>query len=123
MLAKEAIAPEQQGFSESLLRKYEHYGLLEKRGVKWVITESRAVFEPPVDGEYNMQFCGNPAVLWRLFRYMSDKTSSLPIIEVINRKGELPFLSMRWKEEQKARVESYLNDEKHKVNFVPDLWS
>ena len=90
-------------------------------GVRWVITESRAVFELPVDGECNMQFCGNPAVLWVLFRYMSDKTSDLPIIEVIHRQGELPFLSMRWKEEQKEIVEKYLKN--HTVNFVSDLWS
>ena len=121
MLAKEAIAPEQRGFSESLLRKYAHYGLLEKRGVKWAITESRAVFELPIDGECNMQFCGNPAVLWMLFRYMSDKTSSLPIIEVINKRGELPFLSMRWKQEQQAIIEKYLKN--HNVCFVSDLWS
>ena len=121
MLAKEAIAPEQRGFSEPLLRKYAQHGLLEKHGVRWVITESRAVFELPVDGECNMQFCGNPAVLWVLFRYMSDKTSDLPIIEVIHRQGELPFLSMRWKEEQKEIVEKYLKN--HTVNFVSDLWS
>ena len=122
MLAKEAIAPEQRGFSESLLHKYAHYGFLEKRGVKWVIIESRAVFGRPVDGECTMSFCGNPTVLWRLFRYMSDRIQDLPVIEVINRRGELPFLSIQWKERQKATIKKYLNDEKHKVNFVPDLW-
>ena len=121
MLAKEAIAPEQRGFSESLLRKYAGYGLLEKHGVRWVITESRAVFEPSTDRECIMQFCGNPAVLWTLFRYMSDKISDLPIIEVVNTRGDLPFLSMRWKEEQKARIERYLIN--HSVNIVSDLWS
>ncbi len=121
MLAKEAIAPDQRGFSEPLLRKYAQYGLLEKRGMKWVITESRAVFEPPVDGECSMQFCGNPAVLWTLFRYMADKTPDLPIIEVINRRGELPFLLIRWKKEQQASIEKYLI--KHSVNIVSDLWS
>ncbi len=121
MLAKEAIAPEQRGFSEALLRKYARYGLLEKRGVKWVITESRAVFESSVDGECNMQFCGDPTLLWRLFRYMSDHAPSLPVIEVINRRGELPFLLMRWKEEQKGQAKKYL--EKYQVRFVSDLWS
>lgn len=121
MLAKEAIAPEQRGFSEPLLRKYASYGLLEKHGVRWVITESRASFELPGDGECNMQFCGNPAVLWVLFRYMSDKTSDLPIIKAIHSRGELPFLSMRWKEEQKAVIEKYLKN--HNVRVVSDLWS
>ena len=122
MLAKEAIAPEQRGFSESLLRKYAGYGLLEKRGARWVITESRAVFEPLTDGESMMRFCGNPAALWGLFRYMSNETS-LPIIEVVNTRREPPFLSMRWEENQKATIEKYLRQSQHAVNIVSDLWS
>ena len=123
MLAKEAIAPEQRGFSEHLLRKYAHYGLLEKRGVKWVIAESRAVFESADGGECNLRFCGNPAILWSLFRYMytSKKASDLPIIEVINTREEPPFLSIRWKGEQKAIIKKYLIS--HSVNVVSDLWS
>ena len=120
MLAKEAIAPAQRGFSEALLHKYARYGLLEKRGVKWVIADSRAVVEPSVDGEFNLRFCGDPSVLWRLFRYMSDKTSNLPIIEIVNRRGELPFLLMRWQSECQ-RVIKYLQN--HHVNLVSDLWS
>ena len=123
MLAKEAIAPEQRGFSEHLLRKYAHYGLLEKRGVKWVIAEARAVFESADSGECSLRFCGNPAILWSLFRYMytSRRTSDLPIIEVINTREEPPFLSMRWKEEQKAIIKRYLIN--HSVHVVSDLWS
>ena len=123
LLAKDAVMPDQPRFSAYLLRKYAHYGLLEQRGVRWVITESRAAFESAVGGECNLLFCGNPAVLWSLFRYMSDKTPGLPlpIVEVINRQRELPFLSMRWKEEQKAPIEKYLKN--HAVNFVSDLWS
>ena len=120
LLAKEAIAPEQR-LSAYVLRKYERHGLLEQRGVRWLIVESRAVFEPAVDGECDLRFCGSPAVLWRLFRYMSDHASSLPVIEVINRHGELPFLLMRWKEDQKARIAKYLK--KYEVRFVSDLWS
>ncbi len=50
MLAKEAIAPGQQSFSESLLRKYARYGLLTQRGQLWMIAESRAVLEPSAFG-------------------------------------------------------------------------
>ena len=123
MLAKEAIAPEQRGFSEHLLRKYAHYGLLEKRGVKWGIAESRAVFESTDGGECNLRFCGNPAILWSLFRYMytSKRTPDLPIIEVINTREDPPFLSMRWKEEQQVIIKRYLIS--HSVNIVSDLWS
>ena len=120
LLAKEAIAPEQR-LSAYVLRKYERHGLLEQRGVRWVIAESRAVFEPAVDGECALRFCGNPALLWRLFRYMSDHALSLPVIEVIDRRGELPFLLMRWKEGQKGRAKKYL--EEYQVRFVSDLWS
>ena len=122
LLAKEAIAPEQQ-LSPYRLRKYEKHGLLKQCGVRWLIAESRAIFEPAVAGECNLRFCGNPAVLWSLFRYMSDKTSDLPIIEVIHRHGELPFLSMRWKEEQKTMIEKFLKNKNHNVRFVSNLWS
>lgn len=122
LLAKEAIAPEQR-LSAYVLRKYDQHGLLEQRGVRWLIAESRAVFEAAVDGACNLRFCGNPAILWSLFRYMSDKTSALPIIEVIKRHGELPFLSMRWKEEQKTMIEKFLKNRNRNVRFVSDLWS
>ncbi len=120
LLAKEVIAPEQH-LSAYALRKYERHGLLEQRGVRWLIVESRAVFEPAVDGEWNLRFCGNPVVLWRLFRYMSVHAISLPVIEVINRRGEPPFLLMRWKEEHKVRIAKYL--ENREVRIVSDLWS
>lgn len=120
LLAKEAIAPEQP-LSAYVLRKYERHGLLEQRGVRWRIAESRAVFEPTVDGDYDLRFCGNPAVLWSLFRYMSDKTSSLPTVDVVNRRGEPPFLTMRWKEEQKGIIEKYMTN--HSVNVVTGLWT
>ena len=98
MLAKEVIAPEQRGFSEALLRKYAHYGLLEKRGMRWVIAESRTVFESTAGGGCNLRFCGNPAILWSLFRYMSAKTFDLPLIEVVDTRGDRapimpPFMS------------------------------
>lgn len=121
MLAKEAIAPTQRGFSEALLRKYARYGLLEKCGVRWIIADSRAVVEPSVDGECILRFCGDPSVLWSLFRYMSDKTSNLPIIEIVNKRGELPFLLMRWPKGCQSVIEKYLI--RHNINLVSDLWS
>ncbi len=121
MQAKEMIAPEQRGFSEALLHKYARYGLLEKCGRRWAIIDSRAVFEPSTDRECIMRFCGNPAILWELFRYVSDKTSTLPVIEVVNARGDLPFLSIRWEKKQKVTIEKYLK--KHSVRIVSDLWS
>lgn len=124
MLAKEAIAPGRPSFSESLLRKYARYGLLVQRGQIWMIAESRAVLEPSAFGGYDLLFCGNPAVLWSLFRYVHDQVSgfSLPVIEVVNRRGDLPFLRMQWREEQRRPVKKYLEDPKHNVRIVSDLW-
>ena len=122
MLAKDAITPDgRQGFSMPLLRKYAKCRLLEQNGARWIIAESRAVFEPPVDGECALRFCGNPALLWGLLRYMSDYDTNLPVVEVIKKRGEPPFLLMRWKEKQKDRVKKYL--EKHdRVSFISNLW-
>ena len=122
MLAKDAITPDgQQNFSMSLLRKYAKCGLLKQNGARWIIAESRAVFEPVVEGECNLRFCGNPALLWGLLRYMSDYDSNLPVVEVIRKRGEPPYLLMKWEEKQKERVKKYL--EKHdRVSFVSSLW-
>jgi len=123
MLAKDAITPDgQQNLSMPLIRKYAKFGLLKEDGSRrWIIAESRAVFEPPAEGECNLRFCGNPALLWGLLRYMSDYDSNLPIVEVIRKRGELPYLLMRWEEKQKERVKKYLK--KHdRVSFVSNLW-
>jgi len=124
MLAKEAIAPGQPGFSEPLLRKYAYYRLLRQRGHTWIIAESRAVLESSAAGDCDLRFCGNPAVLWSLFRYVYDQAPgfSLPVIEVVNRRGDLPFLLMRWREEQRRPIKKYLEDPKHNVRIVSDLW-
>ena len=125
MLAKDAIAPAQRTFSEKLLHKYARCGLLEKRGVRWVIADSRTVVAPSVDGMCHLRFCGDPSVLWSLFRYMSDDwPSDLPIIEVINKRDELPFLEMQWRNECRPAIEKYLKNSKtHSVTLVSDLWS
>jgi len=122
LLAKDAITPDNpQKFSMPLLRKYAKFGLLRQNGARWIIAESRAVSEPPVEGKSNLRFCGNPSLLWGLFRYMSNKDSDLPVIEVITKRGEPPYLLMKWKEEQRDTVKRYL--EKHnRVSFVSNLW-
>lgn len=122
MLGKEAIAPGQPNFSHYLLRKYANHGLLAQRGHTWMIAESRAVLEPTVIGECHLKFCGNPTVLWGLFKYMRSHTrgAPLPVIEVVGRQGELPFLLIRWQASQEERVRKYLQNQK--VRIVSDLW-
>ena len=130
MLAKDAIAADQRGFSQFLLFKYLKFGLLDQRGQSWIIAESRAVFEPPsLSADWRLLFCGDPTVLWKLFRYIKDKPpksslpiieASLPIVEVINRRGEPPFLQMSVKEEYRKLVQRYLHE--NGVRVVSDLW-
>ena len=108
VLAKDAITPDgQQNFSMPLIRKYAKFGLLkENASRRWIIAESRAVFEPPVDGECYLRFCGNPALLWGLLRYMSDYAPSLPVVEVIRKRGEPPYLLMKWKRDKKRKLKN-----------------
>lgn len=122
MLGKEAIAPEHPGFSEYLLRKYTNHGLLTLRGRTWMIAESRAVLKTTAGGECLLEFCGNPTVLWGLFKHMRSHThgAPLPSIEVVNKRGELPFLLIRWQASQEERVRRYMQN--HNVRIVSDLW-
>lgn len=124
MLGKEAIAPQQPDFSQYLLRKYANHGLLTQQGHKWMIAESRAVLETTAAGECNLKFCGNPTVLWTLFRYVYEhaRGAPLPVVEVVSHRGELPFLLIRWQASQQEAVKKYLRNPKHKIQIVSDLW-
>ena len=124
MLGKEAIAPRQSSFSQYLLRKYANHGLLTQRGHIWLIAESRAVLTPTAAGECHLKFCGNPTVLWGLFRYMYDhaRGAPLPVVEVVSNRGELPFLLTRWPASQQEIVGKYLRNPKHNIRMVSDLW-
>ena len=120
MLAKDAIAPQRPISSQYLLRKYANHGLLRQQGRTWMISESRAVLESSAIGECHMQFCGDPSVLWGLFRHMRDHTPQLPVIEVVDKRGEMPSLLMKWEQNQKDRLIKYL--ERHSVRIVSNLW-
>ncbi len=136
LLAKEAIAPQEKEFSEALLRKYARYGLLEQRGQIWKIADSRVVFKPSVHGMCHVLFCGDPSVLWGMYRFIVSSNPELltqrtiwrpgeamrpvPIIEVMNERGQLPYLLMRWQQDMRDEVQTYL--ERHNVRIVSDLW-
>jgi len=123
-LAREAIAPEQQKLSFPPLRKYANYGLLEQHGQRWLIAESRAVLETSSEVEGQLHYCGSPAFLWGLLRYLSDKvpTSPAPVIEVVNPRGELPFLKLSLQSDQIGLIGKYLESHKQEVRRVSDLW-
>jgi hypothetical protein len=135
LLTRDILAPGQQ-ISFPLLRKYEKYGLLIQQGQTWRIAESRAVLKLST-WECQVQFCGDPSILWGLYRYVSSSISglkkrtvlrpdthpplrTLPSIEVINEQRQLPFLFMRWRSELTEKVKTYLSD--HNVRIVSDLW-
>jgi hypothetical protein len=125
LLAREAIAPDDPSSPSQLryrLREYVNCGLLAYRGHVWTIAESRAKLESAEDGSAQMSYCGNPAILWALFRYLHDQLPALPLppVEVVSRWGELPYLLVRWKPEQQRLAQKYLSN--HYVRIVSDLW-
>lgn len=124
LLAREAIAPNDRSPLNQLqyrLREYVNCGLLARQHHSWVITESRAIIESSDKAGFRLNYCGNPALLWTMFRYLhSQFPDSLPVIEVINQRGELPFLQMDWQEIQRAAVLKYLQT--HLVRIVSNLW-
>ena len=119
--AENAIWPGQE-VRYDLLRKYAGLGLLKQQGHAWAIAESRGVLSKLPGGECQLQFCGNPCILWGLFRLMHDRhrRSHLPVVEVEKSGGDPPFLSMRWEGELQRNLRNYL--ETHEVRIVPDLW-
>ncbi len=118
LLAKDAIASNGRNFSESLLKKYAKFGLLKNEKSAWHIVESRAVIEND-----ELKFCGSPTILWRMFRYLQDNlpnNEELPIIKVINKRGELPYLYLSLNNEFCGVVRKHLKNQK--VKIVADLW-
>lgn len=119
--AQSAIAPE-SSVNYWQLRDYARYGFFRQRGHFWSVLESRAVLPKSRIGECELQFCGNPSILWGMFRNMKDKhrAADLPIIEVAKERAFPPFLRMTWGSECEADVLKYLKT--HDVRIVPTLW-
>lgn len=122
MLAKDVIAPDLR-ISYYLLRKYAHNGLLLQRGHKWEISESRVVLKPLSDDKCQMDYCGDPSILWGLYRWLYHKEQyhELPTIEIIDKRGDLPFLQMIWQLRLHGSLERYLK--KHNVVIGTQLWT
>ena len=122
-MAREAIAPDGPQVSRYYLKEYVNRGFLEFHGHRWRIIESRCKLEVTAEGDCLMSYCGNPAILWGLFRRIHElhPQSSLPEIEVIKHKNELPYLQMLWKVGQIESVKKYFSNHKE-VRIVSDLW-
>lgn len=122
LLAKSVIAPEQP-LSPHLLRKYEAARLLEQRGRRWVIRESRAVIGLAVKNQVELAYCGDPSMIWRMYRrlYRENTTRALPKIEVADVSGGLPYFSMRWPPVMRHPIREFLAA--HDVKIAPGLWT
>ena len=122
MLAKDIIAPNLR-ISHSLLRKYEDQGLLLQRGHKWEIRQSRVALKRLSDGRCQMEYCGDPSILWGLYRRMfyESPNNELPIIEIIDRKDGIPYLEINWHQYLLSVLEKYLRNQN--VIIVRQLWT
>lgn len=121
MLAKDVIAPNLR-ISYYLLRKYADEGLLEQKGRRWMIKESRATFIPFEQNKCQLEYCGNSSILWGLYRLMYHKmpVNQLPIIEIIEKRGLPPYLQMIWNLSLRGEIERYLR--KKGVRICQKLW-
>jgi hypothetical protein len=122
LLAKDMIAPE-SSLSPYLLHKYAQHGILLLRGHRWEIRESRAEIVPLDRRTSQLKFCGDPSKLWGLYKQLSKNAPNrmLPMIEVTNNKGEVPYLQMDWPQYLRDEIEKYF---KHNgVVLGPILWS
>lgn len=122
MFAKDVITPD-LWFSYYLLRKYADRGFFAQQGHRWLIRESRAVLRRLAGGKCYLEYCGDPSVLWGLYRLMYYKAhgQELPIIEIIDKRGEVPYLQMLWDLSLQRELARYL--EKNNVVIRTDLWS
>ncbi len=122
MLAKDAIAPNLR-ISYRLLCKYADHGLLLQRGRKWEIHESRVVLKPLSGDRCQMEYCGDPPILWGLYRRMYHEMPNheLPVIDVIDKRGGAPYLQIIWHLSLRSALERYLK--KHNVVIGGELWT
>lgn len=125
LLAKDIIAPEARQLSTYLLRKYANLGFLIQRGRLWEISQSRAAITGQPGGFCQLDYCGDPSILWGLYRkmYYESPNHELPIIEVINKRGaqEAPYLQMKWNVALKDQLIRYLQG--RGVLTEPTLWT
>lgn len=119
MFAKDVIDPNNR-ISYYVLRKYAEYGLLSQRGHKWFIRESRATLRKKNENEFELAYCGDPSILWSLYRKMSNDTL-LPVINVIDKRGQLAYPSMIWDPDFQNIIKQYLG--KQNVLIAESLWN
>jgi hypothetical protein len=121
LLVKDVIAPDSQ-ISYHVLRKYYEHGILVQRNRKWSIEQSRYALNP-FDDVCQLDYCGDPSILWGLYRRMHDAGQgrhSLPVIEIVNKRGKIPYLHMDWPMHFQLDIEKYLKN--HRAIEGDTLW-
>jgi len=123
VLAKNIMAP-QQRVSYYLLRKYAELGFVVQKGRLWKINQSRAVIRS-ANGKCEMSYCGDPSILWGLYRYICYQRmipiEQLPIIEVIDKRGELPYLHVTWDAVMQKELAIFLK--RKGIYLTSQLWN
>jgi hypothetical protein len=121
-LAKDVIAPSLR-FSPYVLRKYERLGLVVQRGRRWMIRENRAECIRLPGQKFHLNFCGDPSILWALYRRMicDIPGAQLPIIEVVDNRGDVAYLKMAWPVQFRGAIEKYL--QRNSVVIGERLWT
>jgi hypothetical protein len=122
VLAKDVIAPSSH-FSPYILRRYEQLGVAVQRGRRWMIRESRSESIPLPGGSFQLNYCGDPSILWGLYRRMicDIPGGNLPVIEVIDKRGEAAYLMMTWPSHSRKTIEYYL--QRNGVAVGGSLWT
>lgn len=122
LLAKDLIAPKER-IAYHQLRKFADKGLFLQKGRYWVIGESRATLRSIEDDRCELQYCGDPSILWSLYRrmYQPEALDTLPIIEVVAKRGGIPYLQMTWQSHQRDVIVTFLK--KKGVILGNNLWT
>ncbi len=122
VLAKDVISPSSH-FFPYILRKYERFGIAVQRGRRWMIRENRATITSLRASDFQLNYCGDPSILWGLYRRMicDIPGERLPIIDVMDKRGEVAYLTMRWPLHCRDVTEKYL--QRHGVILGRSLWT
>lgn len=122
VLARDVIAPSSR-LSPYTLRKYERLGVAVQRGRRWMIRENRAELVALTGTSFQLNYCGDPSILWGLYRRMicDIPGERLPMIEVVDKRGEAAYLKMTWPTQSRETIEHYLH--RNGVFVGGSLWT
>ncbi len=70
-------------FPYYLLKKYDDVGLLVQRNRRWTIAESRAQVTTEADGAILLRFCGDPSIVWNIYRKLVHVIPPATLPEIV----------------------------------------